>query len=184
MAGRRANAGGARISARKKPFALNYTDNDGKRRQESFHSMKAAHLRRREVEQEIDLGLHTARRETVTLGEALEAWLDDCERRGLTGTTRGGYRGSIDRHLMPALGKVKLCDLTSQRCQDLVDDVSSRFKRAHIRTYLVLTLRFAVKRKWLRSNPSLAIRSRSPKAVSVARRPLRARSYMIWSTDW
>ena len=140
---------------RKKPFALNYTDNDGKRRQESFHSMKAAHLRRREVEQEIDMGVHIAKRETVTVGEAAEAWFDDCvSHRELAGGTLENYRRSLDQHILPALGKAPLGKLKSERIQRLVDDLKTKHAYAHVAAYWILKdmLRFAAKR-WRCGNP-------------------------------
>ena len=118
---------------------------NGSERTKTFKNKKAADAYRANVEN----NGAPLKRTTMTVGEALEAYLTECERRGLTRTTLVGYEGSIRRHLMPALGKIKLCDLTSDRCQQLIDDVSSRFKRAQIRTHLVLkaTLRFAVRKK-------------------------------------
>ena len=61
----------------KEAWVLRYTDNDRKRRMETFKSKKAADERRKVIEQEIDMGIHTAKRETVTVEEALDAWLRD-----------------------------------------------------------------------------------------------------------
>ena len=85
---------------------------DGRRTQETFHSKKAADNRRREVEYEQEMGVHTVKRETVTVGEALDAFLADCERRHRIGDSMSGnsvfnYRYAAEHHIRPVLGELQ-----------------------------------------------------------------------------
>ncbi len=58
---------------------------------EIFKSKKAADERRKTIEQEIDMGVHTAKRATVTLAEAVQFWLRDCDRRHKIGDGMAGH---------------------------------------------------------------------------------------------
>ena len=61
----------------KEDWVLRYTDNDRKRRMETFKSKKAADERRKVIEQEIDMGIHTAKRED----DATRLAVDDASRQ-------------------------------------------------------------------------------------------------------
>ncbi len=144
----------------KEAWVLRYTDNDRKRRMETFKSKKAADERRKVIEQEIDMGIHTAKRETVTVEEALDAWLRDCDRRHKWGKIAGGtvknYYVAAEKHIVPRLGYIRLVDLTANRMQGLINDLAERYSRStlsHISIVLRSTLKFAVVNKWLRRNP-------------------------------
>lgn len=157
----------------KKAWAVAYTDADGKRRQEQFKSKKAADKRRLAIELELELGVHTVASATVTVGELLDAWLADCERRhriadNMAGYTLVSYRQQVENHLRPALGGIRLSKLTSERCQELVNDLADKYKATpeRVAAILKLALNFAVKpKKWLKRNPlrdeSLRIPKRS-----------------------
>ena len=54
---------------------------EGKQRLRTFHSKKAADKARREIEHEIDMGIHAADADSVTFGEVARAFLIDCQRR-------------------------------------------------------------------------------------------------------
>ena len=46
------------------------------------------------------------------LAALAEAWLDDFERQDRSPTTVAAYRGRIDKHILPALGNVRVRELT------------------------------------------------------------------------
>jgi integrase len=142
-------------------FVVRYTDHGGTRRLKTFETEKAAKAYRMRIEVEIEGGVHTADAETVTLRSAVEAWLTDCERRHqigahMTGDTIRGYRNYAERHVIPALGGALLTKLTADRMQDFINAKAATMARSSckaMRLVLMQSLRFAVKRKWLRRNP-------------------------------
>ncbi len=145
----------------KEAWVLRYTDNDRKRRMETFKSKKAADGRRLVIEQEVDMGVHTAKRETVTLGEAVDAWLRECDRRhkigdGMAGYTLNNYIRQAHNNIIPEIGAIRLTNLTANRMQDFANDLSVRLKPSTVTNIAVIlrsVLKFAVTRKWLRRNP-------------------------------
>ncbi len=53
----------------------------------------------------------------ITLGEWLERWLDDYVAPFLRQSTVINYRGYLNNHILPALGQVRLKDLTAEALQ-------------------------------------------------------------------
>jgi len=95
---------------------------------------------------------------TATLSEWLRHWLEDAiaPRRELT--TVYGYRRIIDNHLIPALGRVRLCDLTPGLIQSYYRWVadskhlsSNTVRKHHILLHTALQL--AYRQGLLPSNP-------------------------------
>jgi integrase len=141
-------------------WEIAYTGADGKRRREKCCSKKTADIRRKTIEQEIEVGAHIAKRETVTVQEAAAAWLADCERRHrVKDKMRGGslrlYRIAVKNHIVPELGSAKLSKLDSARIQRFVDDKAETYKRQHelVRDVMKRIMDFAVRKKWLKRNP-------------------------------
>ena len=141
----------------KEVWEVAYTDEDGKRRREKCSSKKAADHRKRAIEHDIEMGSHIAKRATVTVKEAAEAWLVECERRHrvsdkMSGGTLRGYRYTVKVHIVPVLGGIKLNKLESERIQRFVDGLAEKFKRQHETTRDVLKriLDFAVRKRWLK----------------------------------
>lgn len=145
----------------KSAWVVSYTDQGGKRRLKTFEKKKDADRYRTKVESEIEGGTHTPDRDTVTLAEAAKAWLEDCERRHkigsrMTGASLNGYRRYTSNHVLPAMGAFKLNAIEAQHIQKLLDDKSVSLARNSLKALRMCinqTLRFAVKRKWLRRNP-------------------------------
>jgi integrase len=142
-------------------WVVDYKDQGGKRRSKQFDRQKDADAYRRQVERELEQGIHVADRETVTFGEACEAWLDDCERRWrirdrMSGVTLQGYRRFVRYHIEPAIGAVPLPKITSPQLQDLINDKACTYARptvSRISSMLGLILAFAVQKGWLRRSP-------------------------------
>ena len=58
----------------------------------------------------------------MTLKEWLEIWLNEyCT--GVKDTTRGVYKTAIRRHIVPALGAIRLCELRPHNCQMFINDL-------------------------------------------------------------
>jgi integrase len=131
------------------------------------------------VRQEVREGTHTARAASITVAEAAELWLqaaklDECER-----ATLRQYRGHIDHHIAPLIGRAKLSDLTSPRIQRFADDLLSRRKadgddeplsRATARKVLISLkgiIRNAQRRGLIAKNPAQPVSIRVSKRGSI-----------------
>jgi len=58
----------------------------------------------------------------INLGELLSQWLKDYASMNTTDRTQESYTSIIERHLIPALGKVSLVDLQPQHIQSYYAD--------------------------------------------------------------
>ena len=55
---------------------------------------------------------------TVQEAAALAAWIVECEERDLAPYTLKGYRGVVDRYIVPMIGNVELGALNAERTDD------------------------------------------------------------------
>ncbi|MRI57422.1 site-specific integrase [Methylobacterium sp. DB1607] len=133
---------------------------------------KDADAARRKVEAEIEGGAHVAVSQTVTVKEAVQAWLNDCERRWkikdrMAGSTLAAYRSKAKHHVIPVLGHIKVSQLTSRQMQDFIDSRSKTIRRNTLAGFvIVLTqmLNFSVDRGWLAVSPLTKKRIRLPQS--------------------
>jgi integrase len=146
----------------KQAWILTYTDDNGKRRkrrQETFHSKKAADTRRREVEHGLDMGTHTAKGDSILFRDAAKAFLMDCQRRHRIGDmTANGLRHylyKLDHYAVPRLGARRLSELRKLDFQKFVDELREHLAPRTVHgiyggVYACLT--FAVGQGWLKRN--------------------------------
>jgi integrase len=122
-------------------------DGKWKRKTAKPNKKHVADTLKAEIERDIADGKHMIRRGTETVGEAAEEWFHD--RRKLAAGTLENYRRSLDLYILPDLGRIKLCDLKSERIERWVEDQEERgHKYAHVGAYWVLwaILCYAAKR--------------------------------------
>lgn len=162
-------------------WVINYTDQGGKRRQETFEKKKDADRRRIEIENEIEQGTHTAAGESVTVAEAVDEFIRHCERRrrigDLTGNGLRGYQYRLDLHVKGRFGRIRISDLRSEQVQEYMDELSLRLAAKsvlNIHQALVVLLSFALSRKWVKRNILRDERTRLPKTSKRADIPTRA----------
>jgi integrase len=134
----------------KRPWVVDHFDSDGKRRSPGFATKK-------EADKFVTSGgTNKTRVEAVLVGAVFDAYLDDLDRRHglgdrMAGYTRRRYAGIVNNHLRPALGKIRLKDLTVARCQTLIDKLAltsvHMYRDASLVLYMVMKL--AVKRGWM-----------------------------------
>lgn len=110
-------------------WVVRYTDQGGKRRLKTFDKKKDADRYRTKVETEIEAGTHVAASQSVTVGEALDLWLTNCEARvqardRIRARTVRNFRCTVENHVRPQLGKRRLTDLTFRSLQAWVDDLA------------------------------------------------------------
>ena len=169
--------GQVKWNAGRSVYQAQYRDCLGKRRYVSDKNKKQCMRKLKEAEREVDEGTHTAKGQTVTFGVALDDFIRESERRHrnkeITGQTLAEYRGIAERHVRPALGNVKLNKLTTRLCQDLIDDLSDRYRTTHesARKVISQTLELAVERDWLRRSPLTDRKLRVPRRRDPIRIP-------------
>ncbi len=146
-----------------------YRDCAGRRSYVSDKKQKECLRKLKEAEREVDQGIHTAKGQTVTFGVALDTFIKESERRHrnkeITGQTLAEYRGVAERHVRPALGKIRLNKLTTRLCQDLIDDLSDRYRTTNesARKVISQTLQLAVEYEWLQRSPLTDRKLRVPR---------------------
>lgn len=100
---------------KKTAWVVNYTDAGGKRRLKTFDRKKDADQYRTQVESDIEKGVHTPARESITVKAAAELFLKNAEHRlrdgQITRATYQNYKQGIDLHLIPCLGSIRMSDL-------------------------------------------------------------------------
>jgi integrase len=108
--------------------AFVYSVRDGRKIRRTFRNLAEAKGWRSDATSAVRKGgLRTPSR--LTLREAAEAWLEQAERGEVLSRYRRpykpsvlrGYRADFDRYVLPALGAVRLADLTADDFQALVD---------------------------------------------------------------
>jgi integrase len=150
-------------------YQAEYRDCAGKRRYVSDKKQKECLRKLKEAEREVDQGVHTPKSQTVTFGVALDAFILESERRHrnkeITGQTVAECRGVAERHVRPALGEVKLNNVTTRICQDLIDELTDRYRTTNesARKVISQTLELAVERDWLRRSPLTDRKLRVPR---------------------
>jgi integrase len=112
----------------KSAWIVDYFDQEGVRRQETFARKKEAEERWIEVGHEVREGTHTARAASITVEEAAELWIEAGKLDGQERSTIEQHRGHIDHHISPLIGRAKLADLTTPRVQRFAEDLLTRPK--------------------------------------------------------
>ena len=80
---------------------------------ETFARKKDAQARADEIGVGIRNRTHVAPSQSITVAEAADRWIAASERAGLEPTTVDFYRGHVEHHIRPMLGKTKLAELTT-----------------------------------------------------------------------
>lgn len=96
----------------KTAWAVDYVDQEGKRRHKTFERKKDADDFHAKAKVEIKAGTHTADSASITVAEAGERWLVACVNAGLERTTVDAYRSHVHLHINRFLGPRKLSELT------------------------------------------------------------------------
>ena len=100
----------------------------GKRRQKSQTikgTKRVAERALREILVSLEQGSYV-KPNKLTLGELLRQWLKDYASMNTTDRTQESYTSIIERHLIPALGRVSLVDLQAQHIQGYYADKLSK----------------------------------------------------------
>ena len=135
---------------------------EGKQHLRTFHSKKAADKARREIEHEIDMGIHAANSDSVVFGEVARAFLIDCQRRQRIGDNMGKntintYTNKIEDSILPYLAKTPLSDLnkSNRAFAKWIDELRESYaghtvQGAYQTAYGIMS--FAVSQGWIKRN--------------------------------
>jgi integrase len=152
------------IRKTKTGYQVQWYDADGRFRKRTFRGVtrdQAVKLerdmlaRRDRGEPEID------RRLAPTFRVFATTWLDE-HGTGWKASTRKQYAHAIDRWLAPAVGEVRVCDLTEPQVRRLLADLQAHELSPKRINFVVLVLRMlvrtAVRRRLLRDDPCAGVR--------------------------
>ena len=165
---------------------------DGKRRQryETVRGTKSeAQARLNEILHALNKGDYREK-STLTVAEYLELWLREYVRPNLRPRTAEGYETIVRKHVQPALGHIRLTDLSPRRIQSyyvaLTDRLSAQTIKHH-HTLLHRAFEIAITWELLDRNPTQRVRTPKPEpspartlSAEEVRRMLRA----VQQTDY
>jgi integrase len=95
---------------------------------------------------------------TATVTQLLDEWMSFQESRGRSPTTLNGYRSLIDHHISPAIGSVRIEDLSAHQLDTFYRKISNSGKSPrtvrNIHAVLSAALNQGVRWEWLAQNPA------------------------------
>ena len=97
----------------KEAWVVDYRDQGGSRHLKTFERKREADAYHGMVAQDVRAGIHTPESKSLTVAKAGELWFASCEAAGLErATLMMSYRITLDKHIVPLIGAVKLSALT------------------------------------------------------------------------
>lgn len=102
---------------------VNFGYKDGRRQRKTFYGTT-----RKEVQDKLTQALRARQQnlplpsERLTVKQFLTTWLQDCAKPALRPRTYENYCNHVNKHLIPALGHIRLAKLTAQEVQKLLND--------------------------------------------------------------
>ena len=158
-------------------WIVNYTDQDGARRIETYARRRDADARHAEIQVELRRGTHTPISIGDTVAAAFANWINHCRAEGLERSTIEQRQFHLNLHVAPFLGDVKLAALTTPRVHqfltELRDGGRSLAMRRKVLTNLKTAIRFAQSQGLVAQNVAAGIRINTGARDAVAG-PLRA----------
>jgi integrase len=128
-------------------WVVDYFDQAGKRHLKTFATKKEADAWAVTALHEVKQGIHTPASARITVAEAFERWIADCEANGLEYGTLLQRRQHLNLHVAPFIGREKLSTLTMPRVHqfdaELRDARRSLAMRRKVITNLKTALTFA-----------------------------------------
>jgi integrase len=93
-------------------WVVDYVDQQGERHLKTFARKKDADAYHATAAHDVRAGIHTADSRSGTIASAGELWIASGEAAGLERATMADYRMTLDRHIVPLIGAIKLSQLT------------------------------------------------------------------------
>jgi integrase len=131
----------------KEAWIVDYSDATGVRRLKTFTRKKDADAWAVTARHEVKQGVHTPASTSVTVTDATERWIAECEANGLEFGTIKQRREHLRLHIAPFIGREKLSALTAPRIKQFIgelrDNGRSLAMRRKVLTNLKTILSFA-----------------------------------------
>ena len=118
-------------------WVADYFDQHKKRHIKTFKREKDAKVWLDTVKIEVRTGVHAPERNSRTVSEAAELWLERGKTEGLETSTLRQYRNHVDRHINPLLGGEKLAHLSTPMIEAAKDKLLATASRPMSRKVLV-----------------------------------------------
>jgi len=93
---------------------------------------------------EVKQGTHTSAGTSVTVTEAFERWIANCEAENLESRTIRQRRQHLKLHVIPFIGGEKLSALTMPRVVRFADDLRDAGRSLAIRRKVMISLKTAI----------------------------------------
>lgn len=153
-------------------WVVDYFDQSGKRRLKTFATKKEADAWSVTALHEVKQGTHTPASTSITVTEATERWIADCEANGLEYGTIKQRRQHLNLHIAPFIGREKLSALTTSRIHQFLADLREKGRsismRRKVLTNLKTALTFAKSQNAVAQNVALDVRIKVNKRDEVA----------------
>jgi integrase len=134
----------------KEAWVVDYVDQQGKRRTETFARKKDADTRHAAVRVDVAKGVHTPLSGSITVARAADDWITYVELENRERATLAGYRQIVNQHIAPRIGNEKLAKLSTPRINafrdELLRTVCSRGLARKVLTILKMILKDARRR--------------------------------------
>lgn len=102
-------------------WIVDFTDQTGKRRWETFDRKGDADSRAATIRVELGKGTHVALDSKATVADIAERWIRRLEAEGRERSTLAQYRQHLKLHILPYLGRVRLAKLTPKQLEHYRD---------------------------------------------------------------
>jgi integrase len=148
----------------KTAWLVDYRDQAGKRRFQTFVRKKDAEAALVDVQGEVKRGIHTPARASITVAEAAELWIENGKLGDvpLERSTLRQYRNHVDLHIKPSrIGVAKLAKLSTPAIEAFKDDLLRECSRPMTRkvlTSLKGIIGEAQRRGLIAHNPAAPVR--------------------------
>jgi integrase len=109
----------------KEAWIVDYRDQKGERTIKTFARKKDADAFETTMRVEVRDGTHTAFGKSVTVAEAAASWLTAARAAGLERATTDEYERHADMHILPALGRLRLAELSPPLIRDFEDRLNA-----------------------------------------------------------
>ncbi|ACA18251.1 integrase family protein [Methylobacterium sp. 4-46] len=107
-------------------WLASYTDGGGKRRFRQFATRKEADAFLTRARSEVAHGVHIPDSQSMTVGQAADAWLKHAEEGGLEWSTVLHYQQHVNEHIRPLIGSLRLTQVTTPRVYSFAEELRAK----------------------------------------------------------
>jgi len=159
-------------------WVVDYTDQAGRRRLKTFGTKKEADAWAVTALHEVQQGTHTPASTSITVTDATERWIANCEAEGLEFGTIKQRREHLKLHIAPFLGREKLSALTTPRIHQFDGELRTAGRslamRRKVLTNVKTMLTFCQGQGLVAQNVARGVKIKSTADERQASAPIRA----------